>query len=140
MLSNYDTQQTLISVLQDDVKAGTLPRGAKIDTYAGQIDIASLDIAVKKYPAILVNWQGDAPFDLINEEKTDELNFTLLICTNSVDGLGDALKIVDTLKTKFMGQWSEGGVHMFTVYKGSAKPVINLKRRQVVAFPLRISE
>jgi len=140
MLSNYETQQTLLRVLQEDVKAGKLPRGAKIDTYAGQIDIASLDVAVNKFPAILVNWQGDAPFDLINEEKTDELNFTLLICTNSVNGLEDALTIVDTLKTNFLGKWSEDGEYKFVVFKGSAKPVINLKRCQVVAFPLRISE
>jgi hypothetical protein len=141
MLSNTTCQTQLQNILSDMVTAETLPAGMKIDVYSGQIDIIKLSVDAGKFPAILINWQGDSDLDKLNYEPDEFINFTLLICTDSAAGLTEGMGIVDTLNENLLGEWNnDDGDFMFNLFKGKVKPVFNLKRKQVIAYPVRLEQ
>lgn len=141
MLLNTTAQAQIIAMLESLADAETLPAGIKIDTYVGQIDIIKLAVDAGSFPAILVAWQYDAENEFIVENREDELEFSLLICTNSASGMGEALGILDTLKQNFFGQWNdEDGLRLFDVFRGAARALFNLKLKQVITLRVRVRE
>jgi len=148
MLNNVAVQMALLERLQELIETEILPQGTKAEIYAGQIDIVQLNVDMGGAEiAIFINWLGDSPGEEIAPVSDEHsIRFSLLICTRAVD-LSDALGIIDTLSgydenevPYFLGEWEADGERLWDVYREDARPVFNLKRKQVISFPVRVVE
>ena len=141
MLENSEVRAEIEAALTALVDSSALPENCKIAFYAGQIDLIRMVVEAGSFPAILINWQEDQGDDHIVEERDDVIIFNLLICTDSAEGQGEALSILDTLKENFYGVWTgENNLRIFDVHRGPARSLFNLKRKQIISQQIRFEE
>ncbi len=141
MLKSVSVQNQIKSMLEQLVSDGILPAGTKIDIYNGQIDIVKLTVEAVTLPAILINFAEDNPGGGVSPEPDSQLRYTLLICTDSKDGLTESMTLSDTLKDNLPGEWTDSqGNRLFDVFIGVIRPVFNLRLKQVLSLPLEVAE
>lgn len=140
MLKNRDVLTEIEAALTALVDNGTLP-SCKIAPYAGQIDPIRLVVEAGTFPTIFFNWREDQADDSINEDRSDVVVVSLLVCTDSAVGQDQALQIVDIIKEHFFGVWTgEDGLRIFDVFRGPARSLLNGKRKQIISLEVRVEE
>lgn len=142
MLNHVATQEYLQTFLESLAEDEDLPEALKVDVYAGNIDIIKLTVSAARFPAILIHWQGEkGERDYQTEERAHGIKFSLLVCTDSASGLTEGMAIVDQLNEQLPGQHADAdGERLFDITIGPAKPLLNMKTKQVISYPITCSE
>lgn len=142
MLSHVTVQNELIDFLEALVTAEKLPAGLKVAVYTGEINLAKMTIDAARFPAILIVWQGDeSQRNYINETRDHAVRFNLIVVTNSTAGLTEAMAIADALNAELPGAWQDDdGAFLWDVFTGPARPLLNLKTKQAIVYPVACNE
>jgi len=148
MFNNVAVQDAIIARLNQLIADDILPAGMLIAPYAGQIDIIRLNVEMGgASSAIFVNWQGDSGMNELTPTLKNEIKFSLLICTQAED-MTEALGYLDILSGYdvdehwyFLNTWiNNNGIRLWDVFREPARPVFNLKLKQVISFPIVVAE
>lgn len=140
MINLINTVDYLIEILTGLKGTGNIPATATVKTYAGEIDLQKLSVNIVNFPGLLLNWTGGNDLSE-DEEPDDQQDFTILICTDKIDGNADALAIIDTLNANLHTGWlDDNGLRDVRITRRNPRPVFMTSTRQVIAYPIRISE